>query len=1744
MHMLQVSVQGRQYAFDCVVGEGGHSRPHMCEQYIRPLVRNVCNGVNCAVLAYGQTSSGKTYTMGIGKEQLQALSCGEDDAVGDLVIPYALRQLFANVEAARGKRTFTLLVSFVEVYMEKYYDLLSQRQPVAAKTKCDGEVMLVGAQLRQVDNMEDVIHLLQIGGLARSTKGTNQNDRSSRSHAVLTIHVQSRAAADPSPTASGTTSALCSPGPARAAAAASCASSGSPNAAEQPAPTPLAAPPVRACAAVDSGSGGAALSAAMAAPPLAAKLHLVDLAGSESVGRAGTVGLAAKEGNTINLSLMTLRNLIQLLAAPKAAAKVVLPYRDSKLTTLLREALGGNSSTLFVACVSPADANAAMTVSTLEFATTARRIRTKPAVNIGGAGSAEVLELHRIILKLRNELEQLRRQVATCSHSPQRSPRRVSMARTSMSFAAAVAAASMQPSMQTPSPALLAGGSPSPAVPSLIHFHQQQQLSYLMSTLSAGRRSSVATANGTPPPMPIRMSTNGMIMSSAASVLGNPGSVVAATVPVGRTTSPGAAQAWAGPDSRCSPATQQAQQVPACGSTAEPGEPVDGQGGRSDPSPERSETGDVAAAAGVADGKVSFGGALDNKPSYAARPGQLRDRGAFGKAGRVMRSRSRRRGKAGRRRGSNHEAEHDDDGHSTSGSDSAGDGGRSRRRLRRSHPASSADPSDSDGGSNSLLSASSYSEDSGASHDEWHGAAELQQRIVLLEAENEHLQKHVGHLSVVIAELRVQLDAQGARMGSASVTPLSITPSVARPIRSSASGASLFGQSMLTATSTRLQRTGASVGGVSRMSRTPFSPSQQLDSPYSAMQRPSPAWDPAVRMSCGEGTPPGGYYGQRRTGMGPTLHEEFSMRPQDHPLLMPRVSRPGGADGFRVESPFALSQRRYTSDNGVAAASTTSPYTALAAQQYGALATPESCGGAATARASAVASPAALAPSAAAAGWQATDAAAAEVPALAESMSPGCGGTLSQVVEEEGEEVETSTPAVAVACNDAVEAEASAGAGVALVLSDEETAEQPAESPAQPSSAADTATPVALEVGENRMLAMLTWIGQRVADSESLLAAQQATLRKLLAQQGLTVGAADDELPSLDTLQGFASTQLAGVEAELSGLDVCNRKGSFTANSSPSEAAPVPSVDAGVALTPAPQSDDDASDSARRVEELRARKEILQDLQVGLTRVAELEASLELQREMQMLVAVYAGLSSSDDLGVATGPAVARAAAAAELQLSSLRRHRRQQIIKDAAVAREKLRELETLSGPPTALEFGVLLQMAGSGSSGGGSATPGPSGPPSSTGAASWLAWGGIAAGGGQFSLDAGEDDDVELQLERTSGTATPKAGVAAGSSGSGFAGPVATATPQPLPPPPPPLPSLPPQPQQQTPSLLSQFLPVQVGQVGPWLDALLDYETRLQQYNRVLAGALQEREAVYGQLQDVEQELAILAEEAAADALVAVGSSPEAATGWRIGTSPSQGGNNRNGRTDGGASFAGWMSSPMRAVLRDADMSVQQHAAALSARQAKLQERLEVLCMEVASLQPAIVEAQESRSAATERDDWWVCVPSLDLARPALRLLLERAAEYRAAFLDTIARTDKLEQQVEELGLQYQEAEARLAAHSLELMATRAAALAAVAGPGLNQSFSDAVAVLLRQPGGGGTGGGFSTGDGSSSLASSSTQRSQSTCLAAEALGAPVLGAAGGHSTAGAPDTPSAEVGAAGASATQTAAPAGTSC
>ena len=251
----------------------------------------------------------------------------------------------------------------------------------------------------------------QIGGHARVTKGTNQNDRSSRSHAVLTIHVTSRALP---PSSSSSSAGPPTPAPG--------APPPEPSSASASAPAPTSAP--ISGASPTSASASAALSAALAAPPLSARLHLVDLAGSESVGRAGAVGLAAKEGNTINLSLMTLRNLIQMLAAPKVSGgpragsrgcvgcgqgvgaartkpkvrvKVgglrclfghlnsasaphspspparctvsapqppagapprVLPYRDSKLTQLLRDALGGNSSTLFVACVSPADCNA------------------------------------------------------------------------------------------------------------------------------------------------------------------------------------------------------------------------------------------------------------------------------------------------------------------------------------------------------------------------------------------------------------------------------------------------------------------------------------------------------------------------------------------------------------------------------------------------------------------------------------------------------------------------------------------------------------------------------------------------------------------------------------------------------------------------------------------------------------------------------------------------------------------------------------------------------------------------------------------------------------------------------------------------------------------------------------------------------------------------------------------------------------------------------------------------------------------------------------------------------------------------------------------------------------------------------------------------------------------------------------------------------------------------------------------
>ena len=137
------------------------------------------------------------------------------------------------------------------------------------------------------------------------------------------------------------------------------------------------------------------------------QFHLVDLAGSERQKKTKAKGDRLKESININMGLLSLGNVISALGEENRGANTHIPYRDSKLTRLLQDSLGGNSHTLMIACVSPADSNLEETVSTLRYADRARKIKNKPIVN----KDPRAAELGR----LRSQVQQLQLQLISAA---------------------------------------------------------------------------------------------------------------------------------------------------------------------------------------------------------------------------------------------------------------------------------------------------------------------------------------------------------------------------------------------------------------------------------------------------------------------------------------------------------------------------------------------------------------------------------------------------------------------------------------------------------------------------------------------------------------------------------------------------------------------------------------------------------------------------------------------------------------------------------------------------------------------------------------------------------------------------------------------------------------------------------------------------------------------------------------------------------------------------------------------------------------------------------------------------------------------------------------------------------------------------------------------------------------------------------------------------------------------------------
>ncbi|KAL8191994.1 hypothetical protein R6Q57_028115 [Mikania cordata] len=290
----------------------------------RPLIRSVLDGYNVCIFAYGQTGSGKTHTM-TGPKNLT-----ED---GQGVNYRALSDLFFLAGQRKDTFEYDVSVQMIEIYNEQVRDLLateSLNKRLDIRNNSQNGFNVPDASLVQVASMYDVIELMNLGQRNRAVGATALNDRSSRSHSCLTVHVQGK----------------------------------------------------------DLTSGNV----------LRGCMHLVDLAGSERVDKSEVAGDRLKEAQHINKSLSALGDVISSLAQKNSH----VPYRNSKLTQLLQDSLGGQAKTLMFVHISPELNAAGETLSTLKFA---ERVAT---VELGAAqvhkDSSDVKDLKEQIANLKAAL--------------------------------------------------------------------------------------------------------------------------------------------------------------------------------------------------------------------------------------------------------------------------------------------------------------------------------------------------------------------------------------------------------------------------------------------------------------------------------------------------------------------------------------------------------------------------------------------------------------------------------------------------------------------------------------------------------------------------------------------------------------------------------------------------------------------------------------------------------------------------------------------------------------------------------------------------------------------------------------------------------------------------------------------------------------------------------------------------------------------------------------------------------------------------------------------------------------------------------------------------------------------------------------------------------------------------------------------------------------------------------------------
>eukprot|EP00892_Ulva_mutabilis_P001902 jgi/Ulvmu1/11712/UM008_0123.1 len=336
---LRVDERTYDFKFDELLGSDG-SQEELFQLVGVPMVSNVMQGYNACCFAYGQTGAGKTHTM---QGELQTDNGTPSHFRG--LAPRVFQQIFQAIENKEGEQQgdqlqYTCRCSFLQIYNEQISDLLLPGDK-SLQLRFDNNtgVYVEGLSEQVVVNAEDAMKLMIRGAQNRHVGETKMNRASSRSHSVFTMRVECRTM-------------------------------------------------------IENGLSKMRYGT----------LHIVDLAGSERVKISGATGAALTEASEINVSLTTLGRVISKVVESQQTKLPGrhIPYRDSKLTFLLQDSLGGNAKTMLVANVSPSVACAHETLSTLQFAERAKCIKNRAKVNVDTQGDKRALqaELERLQAEL------------------------------------------------------------------------------------------------------------------------------------------------------------------------------------------------------------------------------------------------------------------------------------------------------------------------------------------------------------------------------------------------------------------------------------------------------------------------------------------------------------------------------------------------------------------------------------------------------------------------------------------------------------------------------------------------------------------------------------------------------------------------------------------------------------------------------------------------------------------------------------------------------------------------------------------------------------------------------------------------------------------------------------------------------------------------------------------------------------------------------------------------------------------------------------------------------------------------------------------------------------------------------------------------------------------------------------------------------------------------------------------------